>query len=150
HDVGVLEPDGAADTSNYRAVLFRAGRVPSCFVADRLQPAAYAHLAEWNVPAVLTRQPAVAAEGGPFFLGGRLHFREEAGAGAEGLAIRAVRLDPTAGGAASVLDGLGPDIEPLSVRQAANRFADLPYDHGIPVDAIQGFARELAAAPVPA
>ena len=137
----------------YEAVLFAAGRVPSCVVADIVPPQAYPALAEWNVKAVVSPTRPYAGDR-PYFLAGRLHL---AGLGAnwiEGIPsvpaaagdqcsvalvkLRATDFDGDAFGRLPALfETLAAAGAPAcSVRQFADAHADIPYDHAVPMPAI--------------
>jgi hypothetical protein len=157
--------------ADYDAVLFAAARIPSCYAAAVVPPQAYAALADWNVRAVLTPQPVWENGHGPGFLAGRLHLFTESPHGltlggfasaqevsATFDAVKSVRgpattlllpgdalAETSAANVDALLDRLqtaGALVE--SVRQFTDRAADVPYDHAVPMTAIQALAKMIA------
>ncbi len=166
-DVGVrlpALPNGfAAAVPAYHAALFAAGRVPSCVLpTGALPPEAYAAMAEWNLRAVVSESSP--AGPGACFLGGRLHLGgmisgRDLGALASQAQVRAAALAAAHGGAFAVHvphDAVGdaeafraalaaiPGAATGSVRTAWNALQDIPYDHAVPLSAVQAMAAAAA------
>lgn len=153
------------------AVLFPTGRLPSVYWCPGFAHGIYATLSEVNIRAVMTSDP-IAPMSGAFFLGGRLHLpltitlesltndadveaavdriQTEAAHGENGDPIP-IAL-PTASSAVREAT-LSMFLKRLmevssfavcSVRQTADLFADIPYDHAIPMTAITPMAMQAA------
>lgn len=154
----------------YDAVVFRAGRLPSCYCCSLPPTAGYATLSEANVRAVMTIP--MTSDTGAYFLGGRLHLPTvmqfgwlDSESGVE-RAVQQLLLE------IELSNGVGPILVPLpsthgtpapflglflkrlkelpnlavgSIRQATDRLADIPYDHSIPMAAIQEMAAHAAS-----
>jgi hypothetical protein len=156
------------------AVLFAAGRLPSCYMPQGRAATAglgmYATLSEINIRAVVGMNWA-ALKPGAYFLGGRLHLpgviqmtaleSEAAVEAAYQQVLGEVALGegdvpvtvPVTGTGRTTAEGLRLFLKRLldtsslavrSVRQAADQWADIPYDHAIPMAAITAMAEHAA------
>ena len=148
------------------AVLFRAGRLPSVYVCPSLPLGGFATLSEVNIRAVAT-ETATSPTNDAVFLGGRLLLPKlhalqqltddgDVENASQTIATQSRIRDEQATVAlllpnpdrmtARTLTALlkrlreNPDFAVGSVRQVADRFADIPYDHSIPLAAIAEMA----------
>jgi hypothetical protein len=147
-------------------VLFPTGRLPSVYMCPSIPFGGFATLSEVNIRAVMTENPRFLANDA-VFLGGRLllshlhPLQQLAGdddienALAKIASQESIRDDratvalllpnPDRMAASSLTAFLkrlmaNPDFAVGSVRQVADRFADIPYDHSIPLAAISEMA----------
>jgi len=152
-------------------LLFVAGRLPTVYGCPGFAHGAYATLSEVNIRAVLPAEP-IAPTKNAFFLGGRLHLppaipvkKLASDADVESVFHRVtteVDHDDVSAPVVIGLHGVATAVsesalgtllrrlkEPTSfavgsVRQAADLFADIPYDHAIPMAAITAMAADAA------
>jgi hypothetical protein len=153
------------------ALLFPTGRLPSVYACPGFAHGAYATLSEVNIRAVMTAEPIAPMSSG-FFLGGRLHLPptialesltsgDDVEAAVDRIQTQAAHGEnadpipialPTATSAVREVT-LSTFLKRLlevssfavrSVRQTADLFADVPYDHAIPMAAITAMAMQAS------
>jgi hypothetical protein len=146
------------------ALLFASGRMPSCYFADQIPTSAYPVLTEWNTRCVLSPKFNWRHDEGPFFVGSRLHLATHGTTAVQAHADDHDALDAvvqklpngfplvmtlTGGSTENVTTWLKrlerEQIHIQSVRQFADEFADIPYDHSLPFSVLEEFSRRLSA-----